>query len=87
MESKMKYKYVLSLLTENTFDIFQRISIVFSRNRLFIQQLKFESIGYGGGCTFSIETRADEKTMERIINQLQNIFDLLEVNVIERTML
>jgi acetolactate synthase I/III small subunit len=77
----MKSAYVISVITENTLEIFQRLAVVFSRNRLLINEMNFESFNKEGNSSFNIEIYTDEKKLDRIVKQLQKIIDLIDVQV------
>ncbi|MFI4955046.1 MAG: ACT domain-containing protein [Gammaproteobacteria bacterium] len=77
----MKYIYAISVVTENTMRVLQRLAGIFARQRLNIEQLNVFETSNAGTSLFNIVVHSDEKTMERVINQLQRIFELLEVRV------
>lgn len=77
----MKYIYAISVVTENTMRVLQRLAGIFARQRLNIEQLNVFETSNTGTSLFNIVVHSDEKTMERVINQLQRIFELLEVQV------
>ncbi len=78
----MKSAYVISIITENTLEIFQRLAVVFSRNRLLINQMHFESFNKEGNSSFIIEIYTDEIKLDRVVKQLQKIIDLLDIHVV-----
>lgn len=77
----MKYIYAISAVTENTVRVLQRMAGIFARYRLNIEQLNVFETSNSGTSLFNIVVHSDEKTMERVINQLQRIFELIEVRV------
>jgi len=78
----MKSIYEISLTTENTLEIFQRIAIVFSRNRVLIQKMNFKSFNKSQFSNFKIEIYSDELILNRILKQLQKIIELINVQVV-----
>jgi acetolactate synthase I/III small subunit len=78
----MKSVYVISVLAENTLELFQRLAVVFSRNRLLINQMNFESFNNLGSSSFNIEIYTDEVKLDRVVKQLQKIIDLVDVQVV-----
>ena len=80
----MKSTYVISVIAENTLEIFQRLAVVFSRNRLLINQMNFESFNKEGSSSFNIEIYTDEIKLDRVIKQLQKIIELIDVQVVSK---
>ncbi len=77
----MKYIYVISIMTENTLRVLQRIASIFSRYRLNVEQMNIFETGNKGISHFNIVIHADEKTTTNVIKQLQRVFELLEVKI------
>ena len=77
----MKSVYVISIVTENTLEVFQRLAIVFSRNRLLINKMNFEAYNKLGNASFDIEVYSDEIKLDRIVKQLQKIIELVDIRV------
>ncbi|KTC77887.1 ACT domain-containing protein [Legionella brunensis] len=77
----MKYIYALSIVTENTIRVLQRMASIFARNRLNIEQLTVFETGNKGVSLCNVVIHSDIETMERAIKQLRRIVELLEVNV------
>ncbi|WP_186645658.1 hypothetical protein [Fluviispira vulneris] len=75
----MKSTYVISIIAENSLDVFQRLSNVFLRNRLLIDQFKFESSKQNLSSNFYIEVEIDEFKVEKIVKQLNKIIELSTV--------
>jgi acetolactate synthase-1/3 small subunit len=83
----MKYIYALSVVTENTARVLQRMAGIFARNRLNIEQLTVFETSNKGTSFFNIVIHSDEKTMARAIQQLQRIVELLEVKINSKILL
>jgi acetolactate synthase-1/3 small subunit len=77
----MKYIYAISLVTENTLRVLQRIAGIFSRQRINIEQMNIFETQNKGTSYFNIVIHSDEKTVDRLIKQLQRIIELLDVNI------
>ncbi|BBH52281.1 hypothetical protein [Fluviispira sanaruensis] len=75
----MKSTYVISIIAENSLDVFQRLSNVFLRNRLLIDQFKFERSKQNFNTNFYIELEIDEIKVEKIVKQLSKIIELTTV--------
>lgn len=80
----MKYIYVISALTENTLRVLQRMVGTFTRHRLNIEQLNVFETDNKGTSYFNIIIHSDDKTVDKLIKQLQRIIELLEVKVTSR---
>jgi acetolactate synthase I/III small subunit len=77
----MKYIYALSVVTENTTRVLQRMAGIFARNRVNIEQLTVFETGNKGTSFFNIVIHSDVKTIERIIKQLQKIVELMDIKI------
>jgi acetolactate synthase-1/3 small subunit len=77
----MKYIYALSVVTENTTRVLQRVAGVFARNRLNIEQLTVFETSNKGTSFFNIVIQSDVKTIDRVVKQLHRIVELLEVKI------
>lgn len=77
----MKYIYALSVVTENTTRVLQRMAGVFARNRLNIEHLTVFETGKNGKSFFNIVIHSDEQCITRVMKQLQRIVELLEIKI------
>ncbi len=77
----MEYLYVLNATTENSMRVLQRIASIFSRHRINIEKLNVNEIGHSGISHFTIMIYSTEEKMQRILNQLNCIIELLEVGI------
>lgn len=77
----MQQMYVLSLTTENTLRVLQRIATIFTRNRLNIEQLNVFETSRKGISHFNIVFHTQQHTVEKLIKQLQRIVELLDVKI------
>ncbi len=77
----MKYIYAISVVTENSLRVLQRLAGIFSRQRLNIEQLTVFEMGNKGTSYFNIVFHGDAKTMDRVMKQLERIIELVEVKI------
>jgi acetolactate synthase-1/3 small subunit len=77
----MKNIYVISAMTENTLRVLQRMASVFARQRLNIEQLSVFETNQKGLSHFNIVIYSEEKTMQRVLHQLQRIIEVVEINI------
>lgn len=77
----MKYIYVICVVTENAIRVLQRMAGMFARHRLNIEQMNVFETSNKGTSFFNIVVHSEEKTAERVVQQLQRIFEVTEVNV------
>jgi acetolactate synthase-1/3 small subunit len=68
-------------MTENTLRVLQRMAGIFARHRLNIEQLTVFETSNKGTSYFNIVIHSDDKTIERVVKQLQRIFEVLEVKI------
>jgi len=77
----MEHLYVLNATTENSMRVLQRMTSIFSRHRLNIEKLNVNEIGQTGVSHFTIMIHSTEDKVQRVLNQLNRIVELLEVSV------
>jgi acetolactate synthase-1/3 small subunit len=77
----MKMIYMLSLTTDNALRVLQRISSIFSRKRLNVEQLTVVDIGHGNMSHFSIKVLSNEHEIQDLMNKLNKIVELHDVSV------
>ncbi len=77
----MKYIYALSVVTENTTRVLQRMAGIFARNRLNIEQLTVFETSNKGTSFFNIVIHSDAKTIGRVVEQLKKIVELMEIKI------
>ncbi|MDC0534765.1 acetolactate synthase small subunit [Francisellaceae bacterium] len=80
----MKSTYMISLTTENALRVLQRISTVFTRNRINIEQLNVFETQVSGISHFHIVTRVDDILVKKIVKQLAKIIEVIEVDITNR---
>ena len=77
----MRYIYAISVITENTLRVLQRMAGIFARYRLNIEQMNVFETGNRGTSFFNIIVHSDVKTADRVIKQLEKIFELREIKI------
>ncbi|MFT3742266.1 MAG: ACT domain-containing protein [Gammaproteobacteria bacterium] len=77
----MKYIFAISILTENALRVLQRMAGIFARFRLNIEQMNVNETANRGVSYFNIIVHSDEKTVHRVIKQLEKIFELIEIKI------
>ena len=80
----MQYIYAISVVTENTLRVLQRLAGIFARYRLNIEQMNVFETGNRGTSYFNIIVHSDAKTADRVIKQLEKIFELKEVKIVSQ---
>ena len=77
----MRSIYVISVVTENAMRVLQRLAGIFARHRLNIEQLNVFETSNMGASLVNIVVNSDEKTIARVINQSEKIFEVSEVKI------
>ena len=77
----MKYIYAISVVTENTLRVLQRIAGIFARQRVNIEQMNVFETSNKGTSYFNIVFHSDPKTTDRVVKQLQKIFELKDLKI------
>lgn len=77
----MEKVYMISATTENTLRVLQRISGIFARHRLNIQQLSVFATANKNVSFFNITVHSDEKTVLLVVKKLQRVIELLNVKI------
>ena len=81
----MKYCYEIALTTENTLRVLQRITTVFSRNRINIEKLNVFETEVSGISHFNIVIHVSETVMQKTLRQLEKIVEVIEVDIQNKT--
>lgn len=79
----MKSIYILSLTTENSLRVLQRISFIFSRNRVNIKYINVFELP-DGISSFNIAIKCDNVLIKKIIKQLKNVIELIDINIVNK---
>jgi acetolactate synthase-1/3 small subunit len=77
----MQKVYIISATTENALRVLQRISGIFARHRLNIQQLNVFATANKNVSFFNITVHSDEKTVTLVVKKLQRVIELLDVKI------
>ncbi|MGA2654431.1 MAG: ACT domain-containing protein [Gammaproteobacteria bacterium] len=73
--------YMITATTENALRVLQRISGIFARHRLNIQQLNVFATANKNISFFNITVHGDEKTVVLVVKKLQRVVELLDVKI------
>ena len=78
----MMYMYVMSLITENTLCVLQRVAGMYSRYRINIEHINIsrhsEALSYWNVVVYTTEER-----IELLTKQLKKIIELVDVKIID----
>ena len=77
----MKSIYFITITTENTLGVLQRIASILSRYRINIEQLTVFEVGNKGVSYFNLAVHSVEEKINKIVKKLANIIEVLEINV------
>jgi len=77
----MQYIYALSVITENTTRVLQRIAGILARNCLNIEQLTVFETHKKGTTFFNIVIHSDVERLERVVKQIQRIVELIDIKI------
>jgi acetolactate synthase-1/3 small subunit len=73
--------YVLTMVTENTLRVLQRMADLFARHRVNIEQLSVSEMDQSGLSYFSVTIYSCENKANLLVKQLRRIFELKEVKI------
>jgi acetolactate synthase I/III small subunit len=77
----MQKVFMISATTENALRVLQRISGIFARHRLNIQQLNVFATGNKNISHFNITVHGDTKTVVLVVKKLQRVIELFDVKI------
>ena len=72
--------YVLSVVTENTLRVLQRMAGLFARHRVNIEQLNVCGLGASGFSAFSIVVYSAQPKVVLLVKQLERIVEVKNVS-------
>lgn len=81
MNEYLKKMYFISLTTNNSLRVLQRVSTVFSRNRVNIEQLHVFSSPEENVSHFNIAIYTEERLVKKVMKQLGKIIELHDIFV------
>ncbi|MCB0320105.1 MAG: acetolactate synthase small subunit [Bdellovibrionales bacterium] len=79
----MEKQYTLSIFTENSPGVLQRITIMFTRRKINIESLAVSETERKGISRFTIVICCDSSLIHKIARQIQRIIEVLHVDVFE----
>ena len=77
----MESVYVITVVSENTLRVMQRMAGLFARHRLHVMQMNVFETANKGTSYFNIVIQSDALRIEKVVKQLQRIIELLEVKI------
>ena len=77
----MQQLYFLSLTTDNTLRVLQRIASIFARHRVNVEHMNVFESKCKGISHFSITIYSDNDRLDKIVKQLKRIVELHDVQV------
>lgn len=76
----MKNLYFISMTTDNTLRVLQRVASVFSRNRVNIEQLNIFETKEDNISHFNLAIYTESALVEKLLKQLEKIVECHEVH-------
>jgi acetolactate synthase-1/3 small subunit len=73
--------YFITINTENTLCVLQRISSILSRNRVNIEQLTVFETANKGISHFNLGVHCTQEKIEKIVKKLANIIEVIDINI------
>jgi acetolactate synthase-1/3 small subunit len=73
--------YIISITTENTLNVLQRISSIFSRHRVNIEQLNVTETINKGVSHFTVILHSHNEKMRKIVKQLNKIIEVIDIKI------
>lgn len=80
----MEHQYVIGVLVSNISGVLSRVSGMFTRRGFNIDSLTVGETESSGYSRITITFHGDEEIKRRIVKQLEKLFDVKEVEVLER---
>ena len=75
METKL---YTITIFSENTPGLLNQVTIIFTRRQINIETLSVSPSSMAGVHKFTISVYCDEKTIEKVINQIDKRVDIIK---------
>jgi acetolactate synthase I/III small subunit len=73
--------YIISITTENTLNVLQRIASIFSRHRINIEQLNVTETINKGISHFTVILHSHNEKMSKIVKQLKKIIEVIDIKI------
>ncbi|AFX70586.1 acetolactate synthase small subunit [Francisella tularensis] len=73
--------YFITMNTENTLCVLQRISSVLSRNRINIEQLTVFETANKGISHFNLVVHSTQDKIEKIVRKLANVIEVIDISI------
>lgn len=76
----MTKEYKITVFTENTVGVLNRITNIFTRRKINIESLKVAETHHKGISQFTIIAFSDEQTMEKVKKHIERIVEVLKAD-------
>ena len=73
--------YFITMNTQNTLCVLQRISSILSRNRVNIEQLTVFETANKGISHFNLVVHGTQDKIEKIVKKLANVIEVIDINI------
>lgn len=73
--------YFITINTENTLCVLQRIASVLSRNRINIEQLTVFETANKGISHFNLVVHVTQDKIDKIVKKLANVIEVIDINI------
>lgn len=74
--------YFISITTENSLRVLQRVSSILSRYRINIEQLNVFETAKKGVSHFSLVINSNEDKVNTIIKKLDNVIEIIDIGIV-----
>lgn len=81
------YIYFISITTDNTLNVLFRVSSIFSRYRINIEQLTVTETINKGISHFSITLHSNDIQIQKVIKKLDKIIEVIEVKIANKILI
>ncbi|WP_119344077.1 acetolactate synthase small subunit [Facilibium subflavum] len=73
--------YFISMTTENTLCVLQRIASIFSRHRINIEQMNVCETANKGISHFNLVLHSHEEKIHKVIKQLAKVIEVIDIQI------
>ncbi|WP_119329271.1 acetolactate synthase small subunit [Cysteiniphilum halobium] len=73
--------YFISMTTENALSVLQRISSIFSRHRINIEQMNVFETANKGVSHFSLVLHSHDEKIQKVVRQLAKVIEVIDIQI------
>ncbi|WP_440615856.1 acetolactate synthase small subunit [Cysteiniphilum sp. 6C5] len=73
--------YFISMTTENALSVLQRISSIFSRHRINIEQMNVFETANKGVSHFSLVLHSNDEKIQKVTRQLAKVIEVIDIQI------